>query len=462
MMKERKTPKLLIVGHGRHGKDTLAEILRDTFELSFESSSYYVAQQCIWPTWGWSRYTTFEEMFEDRVNYRETWSNLIKAYNTPDLARTAREMIQVLGKDMYVGMRDVEEFNAAKAAKIFDCVVWVDASDRLPPEDNPKFTITKEMADIIIDNNGDLEDLENNAATLVHLLRMKGFQWGSFEEAPPVIEAPASTDETIDMNIIPEDAVRVLDHGYVVLMNVNGTDDDIAEAARLSYGRGTKKVSDNSGLIRYLYTNAHTSPFEMVSMKFMMRLPIFVMRQWVRHRTAHLNEYSGRYSVMPRLFYIPDVERICYQHTVNKQGSGEPLPEGTAVGIQAAMLRISNACFDEYENILEQKVSRETARIILPLNTYTEIVWQMDLNNMLKFLWLRDDHHAQWEIQMFAKVIAKMVKTHFPNTYAAYMRRREAVTLTKDQIRALLTNDWENLPKSEHAQLEDLLSGLDY
>ena len=175
MMEERKTPKLLIVGHARHGKDTLAEILRDNFELSFESSSYYVAQQCIWPTWGRFRYTTFKEMFIDRVNYRETWSNLIKAYNTPDLARTAREMIQVLGKDMYVGMRDVEEFNAAKAAKIFDCVVWVDASDRLPPEDNPNFTITKEMADIIIDNNGDLEDLENNAATLVHLLRMKGF-----------------------------------------------------------------------------------------------------------------------------------------------------------------------------------------------------------------------------------------------------------------------------------------------
>lgn len=263
------------------------------------------------------------------------------------------------------------------------------------------------------------------------------------------------TDD-VDLLAKPEGAVEVLDHGYVALMDTMGTDDDIVEAARLSYGRGTKKVSNNEGLIRYLYSNHHTSPFEMVEMKFQMRLPIFVMRQWVRHRTANLNEYSGRYSVMPRLWYLPTIDDIKGQHAVNKQASGQQLGFVDAVYAQNIIDLQSERAFDDYEKLLELGVSREMARIVLPLNTYTEIVWKMDLNNMLKFLWLRDDHHAQPEIQAYARVIADFVQEKFPITHAAYVESRQAVTLTRAELLALITGDRSKLSKSQTAKSEDL------
>jgi len=239
-----------------------------------------------------------------------------------------------------------------------------------------------------------------------------------------------------------------------------GTDDDIAEAARLSYGRGTKKARDNSGLIRYLYSHAHTSPFEMVEMKFQMRLPIFVMRQWVRHRTANLNEYSGRYSVMPRMWYTPEPEQIMGQDTVNKQGSSGGLQPIVQETVQRMIWEQANQCFNTYEEMLAMGVSREMARIVLPLNTYTEIMWKMDLNNMLKFLWLRDDSHAQPEIQAFAKVIAQMVEDNFPKTYAAYKESRESITLSKRELLAIITGDRSALSKSETVKSESLQRDL--
>jgi len=262
--------------------------------------------------------------------------------------------------------------------------------------------------------------------------------------------------DDIDLLETPVDAVGVHDHGYVYLIDTMGTDDDIAQAARLSYGRGTKSVNNNEGLIRYLYSNAHTSPFEMVEMKFQMRLPIFVMRQLVRHRTANLNEYSGRYSVMPRLWYLPYIETIRSQHALNKQASGEALSFVDAVYAQNIIDKQSEDAFNEYERLLELGVSREMARIILPLNTYTEIVWKMDLNNMLKFLWLRDDAHAQPEIQEYARVIASFVEAKFPLTYQAYRESREAVTLTPAELKALFTGDRSKLSKSQAAKSEDL------
>lgn len=260
----------------------------------------------------------------------------------------------------------------------------------------------------------------------------------------------------VNMTKKPRGALQLLDHGYIKLVSTNGKDADIAAAARLSYGRGTKKKNDDAGLIRYLYMNAHTSPFEMVGMKFQMRLPIFIMRQLVRHRTANLNEYSGRYSIMPRLFYIPEIEQIAAQHETNKQSSGVPLDPTEAEVIRRMMRDISEASFNVYEHLVERGLSRETAREVLPLNTYTEVVWQMDLNNMLKFLWLRDDDHAQWEIQVYAKAIAEKVKEKFPLTYAAYMRKRSSVSLTTDQLFALITGDRTGLPKGELAEVEQL------
>lgn len=262
----------------------------------------------------------------------------------------------------------------------------------------------------------------------------------------------------VDLNIVPEGATMVHDIGYVYLPEggVFGTDDDIAEAARLSYGRGTKKVNKNEGLIRYLYSHHHTSPFEMAEMKFQMRLPIFVMRQWVRHRTANLNEYSGRYSVMPRMWYTPDPQDILMQSQTNKQGSVAGLEEVIQERAQRIIWEAANQAFNAYEELLSMGVSREMARIVLPLNTYTEIVWKMDLNNMLKFLWLRDDAHAQPEIQAYAKVIAGYVEQHFPATYAAYKESRESFTLSRKELVALVTGDRSKLSTTQTAASEDL------
>lgn len=263
------------------------------------------------------------------------------------------------------------------------------------------------------------------------------------------------TDE-IDLSGFPEGAIPVLDHGYVLYVDHMGTDEDIVEAARLSYGRGTKKVSDTEKLIKYLYSHDHTSPFEMVELKVQIRMPIFVMRQWVRHRTANLNEYSGRYSIMPELMYCPKPEDIKDQHPVNKQASGEPLTWDRACEAANLIQDSSSLSYSNYERLLSLGVSREMARIILPLNIYTEIVWKMDLNNLLRFLRLRDDSHAQPEIQAFAKEIGRLVQQHWPTAYEAYEIGRESVTLSMDELTALITGDRQKLSKSQKAKSEDL------
>lgn len=440
-------PTILVIGHARHGKDTVAEFLCDNYGYSFESSSDFVGQRCVWPTWGKDRYETYEEMFEDRVNHRELWSNLINAYNTPDKARTGREMIKELERDMYVGMRDHGEFEACQKENLFDYVIWVDASNRLPPENNPKMTMTKDDADFVIDNNGDLTELRDNISDVMDSIYIN---WNRKNESKigMVVEKESSD--------LPNGAQKVLDHGYILLVNTMGTDADIAAAARLSYGRGTTKVNKDDGLINYLYKNAHTSPFEMCEMKFQMRLPIFVMRQLVRHRTANLNEYSGRYSEMPELWYIPKIEQICSQHATNKQGSGEPLTQSAAIEIQNMMNIASENAFCTYKALLNRGLARETAREILPLNTYTEVVWKMDLNNLLKFLMLRDDEHAQWEIREYAKHISGMLKSCFPLTYAAYEKKRNSVTLTRDELWFLFTGKGDKLSKSELAKMQKM------
>lgn len=267
-------------------------------------------------------------------------------------------------------------------------------------------------------------------------------------------------DDHVDISQIPENAVPVLDHGYVLYVDRMGTDDDICEAARLSYGRGTKKVSNNEKLIKYLYSHDHTSPFEMVEMKFQIRMPIFIMRQWVRHRTANLNEYSGRYSIMPKLYYVPKPHQIKGQHATNKQASGQELDFQTAVNVSTNIHYASEYLFAMYEKLLQIGVSREMARIILPLNTYTEIVWKLDLNNLLKMLRLRDDPHAQPEIQAYAKVISNYVKEFYPMTYNAYMARKQAITLSMDELASLFSGDQTNLSKSQKARLDDIQRDL--
>ncbi|ANJ20831.1 thymidylate synthase [Roseobacter phage RD-1410Ws-07] len=457
---QERRPRLLILGYARHGKDTVAEILRDLYGLNFMSSSEFVGRECLWDQWGKAVYSSFEEMFEDRVNNRELWMQMISAYNTPDKTRTASTMFE-RGYDMYVGMRRQDELDACRAAGTFDLVIWVDGSDRHPPETG-SMDITQASAqpNYIVDNNGSLEDLYQAVAELHHHITVNcGFHWRLADELP-VPEIKTNDLEEVDLLERPDESTPVLDHGYVALVDTMGSDAAIAEAARLSYGRGTRSVRSPEGLINYLYSHHHTSPFEMAEMKFQMRLPIFVMRQWVRHRTANLNEYSGRYSVMPRLWYVPETKDIKHQDTVNKQGSSGEFDFAEATAIQSMIDRASERAFDDYEELLSRGVSREMARIILPLNMYTEIVWKMDLNNMLKFLWLRDDGHAQPEIQAYAQVIAGYVEQAFPMTYAAYKKARQAVTLTYPELYAILTGDRSALSKSETAKSEALQRDL--
>lgn len=212
----------------------------------------------------------------------------------------------------------------------------------------------------------------------------------------------------------------VLDKGFVGLVDYMGGDAAIVQAARVSYGKGTKSVSDDSGLIRYLMRHRHTTPFEMVELKFVASMPIYVARQWVRHRTANINEYSARYSEMPEKFDIPELERINPQSTTNKQGREGALPDGVTSDFRSSVESVSKMAYAEYQKGLQAGIARETARIVLPLNTYTEWYWKIDLHNLFHFLSLRLDKHAQLEIRQYAEVMAQITKMVVPIAYKAF------------------------------------------
>ncbi|MFH1373124.1 MAG: FAD-dependent thymidylate synthase [bacterium] len=215
---------------------------------------------------------------------------------------------------------------------------------------------------------------------------------------------------------------KVLDHGFVRLVDYMGDDAAIVQAARVSYGEGTKKVSEDRGLIRYLMRRRHTSPLEMVEFKFHVKLPIFVARQWIRHRTANVNEYSGRYSVMKQEFYVPQPDDIRYQSTVNKQGrSEEEVPDELKQKVVEYLQKSQSDAFENYQELIDTGLARELARIGLPLSLYTEWYWKIDLHNLFHFLRLRLDAHAQWEIQQYAKVMADIVKDICPLAYEAFV-----------------------------------------
>lgn len=214
----------------------------------------------------------------------------------------------------------------------------------------------------------------------------------------------------------------VLNHGHIILLDAMGSDQDVVDAARTAYQMGTKQVSDTRTLLRYLFRNAHTSPFECAVIKLHVKLPIFVERQWARHRTAGWNEVSARYSELPEEYYVPELETVCEQSGTNKQGRGDAMPEAYAADFQQAVTSVAKGAFDRYHQDLEQKVARELARINLPLGTYTEKVWWINLKNMLGFLGLRMDSHAQWEIRQYANIIGEqIIKPLFPECYQAFL-----------------------------------------
>lgn len=212
-----------------------------------------------------------------------------------------------------------------------------------------------------------------------------------------------------------------LDKGFVRLIDVMGDDAAIVQAARVSYGSGTKKVHEDRGLIRYLMRHLHTTPFEMVEFKFHVKLPIFVARQWIRHRSANVNEYSGRYSEMKDEFYVPGIEQLRTQSEVNKQGrSDSVLPQDVSSAIAARMQAFQQHAYDDYRVSLDSGLARELARINLPVSNYTEWYWKIDLHNLFHFLRLRIDAHAQHEIRVYGEVMAQMVKAAVPLAYEAF------------------------------------------
>lgn len=214
----------------------------------------------------------------------------------------------------------------------------------------------------------------------------------------------------------------VLDHGFVSLVDYMGTDESIERAARVSYGYGTRKASMTRGLIRYLRRHKHTTPSEMVELKFHCCMPMFIARQWIRHRTANVNEYSGRYSLMPMLFYTPSAEQLQTQSRHNNQGrSGNVVTDEQYARAKQMWEQGRQVSVETYEWLTGQEVARELARIDLPLSTYTQWYWKIDLHNLLHFLTLRVDSHAQWEIQEYGRVMAGMLKRVAPLSYEAWI-----------------------------------------
>ena len=212
-----------------------------------------------------------------------------------------------------------------------------------------------------------------------------------------------------------------LDHGFVSLVDYMGSDEDVERAARVSYGYGTRKVSATRGLIRYLRRHRHTTPSEMVEFKFHCAMPMFVARQWIRHRTASVNEYSGRYSLMPLLYYMPERDQFALQSAQNHQGRDADASDAVYEEAIERWRRMRHEASDGYTWMVGEDVAREIARIDLPLSTYTQWYWKIDLHNLLHFLSLRADPHAQWEIRVFAEIIGGMVKRVAPLSYEAWV-----------------------------------------
>ena len=249
----------------------------------------------------------------------------------------------------------------------------------------------------------------------------------------------------------------VLDHGFVRVIDYMGDDAAVVQAARVSYGRGTRRQRDDQGLINYLMRNWHTSPFEMCEIKLHVKLPIFVARQWIRHRTANVNEYSARYSILDNEFYLPAAEQIAVQSSTNRQGRGDALSPEEAVRVQEILRGDALRSYSHYEELLNEgqdgeprdpgrsMVARELARMNLSLNFYTQWYWKTDLHNLMHFLRLRADAHAQYEIRVYADVLTNVLERWVPMTHRAFVDYRLGSTQVSKQgmqaIRRLLAGE---------------------
>ncbi|MHA6262714.1 FAD-dependent thymidylate synthase [Arenibacterium sp. CAU 1754] len=263
----------------------------------------------------------------------------------------------------------------------------------------------------------------------------------------------------------------VLDHGFVRVIDYMGDDAAICQAARVSYGKGTKSVQNDEGLIRYLMRHWHSTPFEMCEIKLHVKLPVFVARQWIRHRTANVNEYSARYSILDREFYIPAPEHVNAQSAVNNQGRGAVLEGEEAARVLDILKADSTRAYDHYEQMIsedgQQGLARELARMNLPANIYTQWYWKVDLHNLFHFLRLRADSHAQYEIRVYADAICEMVADWVPFAFRAFEDyRMGAVTFSAQMVDCMqrmlkgedVTEDNCGMSKREWREFQEALA----
>jgi len=272
--------------------------------------------------------------------------------------------------------------------------------------------------------------------------------------------------------------IKILDHGFIRVIDYMGNDSSIVQAARVSYGSGTKKVNQDKGLINYLMRHHHNTPFEMCDIKFHIKLPIFVARQWIRHRTASVNEYSARYSILDKDFYIPEPDQMAVQSKTNMQGRGDILTPEDAKRVGDLLKEDAELCYKHYEEMLNEdqsgntidenspKLARELARMNLTMNYYTEWYWKINLHNLLHFLRLRADNHAQYEIRVYALAMLDIVKKWVPFTYEAFEEYRvNAVNISRGGLSVVkrmlagedVSQENSGLTKREWTELMDTL-----
>ncbi len=275
------------------------------------------------------------------------------------------------------------------------------------------------------------------------------------------------------------EAIPILDHGFIRVVDYMGDDTSIVQSARVSYGKGTKKVSTDEGLIKYLMRHWHSTPFEMCEIKYHVKLPIFIARQWIRHRTANVNEYSARYSILDKEFYLPSPEHLAAQSQSNRQGRGDVLEGDKAKEVLELLKGDAEQTYNNYQTMLNERydgsvidenavgLARELARMNLTLNTYTQWYWKTDLLNLMNFLRLRADHHAQYEIRAYADAMLDTVKKWVPITYEAFMDYRvggtEVSAKGKEVLKKLIKGDKVDMDQSGLSKREwnELMDAFD-
>jgi thymidylate synthase (FAD) len=266
------------------------------------------------------------------------------------------------------------------------------------------------------------------------------------EQTTEIVAARARSSQTLRATVPALEAmlftpIPVLDHGFVRVVDYMGDDAAVVQAARVSYGRGTRKTTEDEGLIRYLMRHYHSTPFEMCEIKYHVKLPIFVARQWIRHRTANVNEYSARYSIMDKDFYIPEPAQLATQSADNRQGRGGVLDADTAQRVMTLLRDDAEQTYGHYEEMLDAEgigLARELARMNLTLNTYTQWYWKTDLHNLFHFLRLRADAHAQYEIRVYAEAMLETVKAWVPMSYGAFCDYRLGAVTFSAKMMAVL------------------------